>query len=177
MTADFAKHRGIRRARWIPIVATLFLISQLVGLRVRDIEHLQYAVTLVGISYGGVFGLLPTIIIEWFGMGMYSRSFLSELQELTYPPEPLHRRRIIDSSLLRELGPYFSISACSGEYFLDGLWAGLRCKFIIQRGRDGLPRRSAMLFHEFVRDRLGLLLRVDLGPCGCETGPEVQIAF
>ena len=34
-----------------------------------------------------------------------------------------------------------------------------------------------MLFHEFVRDRLGLLLRVDLGPRGRETGPEVQIAF
>jgi hypothetical protein len=79
----------MRRAQCISIVAVLFFISQLVGLRVRDIEHLQYAVMLVGISYGGVFGLLPTIIIEWFGMGMHNRSFLSELQELTYPSEPL----------------------------------------------------------------------------------------
>lgn len=69
VTADFGKHRGVRRAWCISIVATLFLISQLVGLGVRDVEHLQYAVILVGISYGGVFGLLPTIIIEWFGMG------------------------------------------------------------------------------------------------------------
>jgi len=69
VTADFAKHRGIRRARCTSIVATWFLISQLVGFGVRDIDHLKYAVILVGISYGGVFGLLPTIIIEWFGMG------------------------------------------------------------------------------------------------------------
>ena len=71
------------------MVATSFLISQLVGLRVRDIEHLQYAVILVGISYGGVFGLLPTITIEWFGMGMHSRSFLSEFHELTHLSEPV----------------------------------------------------------------------------------------
>ena len=79
----------MRRAWCISMVAMLFLVSQLVGLGVRDIEHLQYAVTLVGISYGGVFGLLPTITIEWFGMGAYSCSFPSELQELTPPSEPL----------------------------------------------------------------------------------------
>jgi len=73
--ADFTKHRGMRRAWCIPTVATSFLISQLVGLRVRDIEHLQYAVTLVGISYGGVFGLLPTITIEWFGMAHFSENW------------------------------------------------------------------------------------------------------
>ena len=66
------------------IVATSFLVSQLVGLCVQDVEHLQYAVILVGISYGGVFGLLPTIVIEWFGMGTHSRSFLSEQRWLTY---------------------------------------------------------------------------------------------
>ncbi|KAF9648611.1 hypothetical protein BDM02DRAFT_2236725 [Thelephora ganbajun] len=26
---------------------------------------------LVGISYGGVFGLLPTIVVEWFGMAHF----------------------------------------------------------------------------------------------------------
>ena len=61
----------MRRARCISIVAVTFLISQLAGLCVRDIEHLQFAVALVGISYGGVFGLLPSIIIEWFGMGAH----------------------------------------------------------------------------------------------------------
>ena len=59
----------MRRAWCIAIVAASFLISQLVGLGVRDIEHLQYVVALVGASYGGAFGLMPTIIIEWFGIG------------------------------------------------------------------------------------------------------------
>ena len=79
MTADFGKHRGMRRAWCISIVATCFFISQLVGLCVQDIKHLQYAVTLVGISYGGVFGLLPTITIEWFGIGAHNCLFLFEL--------------------------------------------------------------------------------------------------
>ena len=85
VAADFADHRGVKRVWGISVVATIFLISQLVGLLVRDIEHLQYAVILVGISYGGVFGLLPTIVIEWFGLGTHSLSSLSELQELTCP--------------------------------------------------------------------------------------------
>ena len=71
ITADFVNHRGIRRAWCFSIVATSFLISQLLGLLVEEIEHLQIAVVFVGLSYGGVFGLLPTIIIEWFGMGPY----------------------------------------------------------------------------------------------------------
>ncbi|KAF9652133.1 MFS general substrate transporter [Thelephora ganbajun] len=75
VTADFGKHRGMRRAWCISLVAISFLISQLVGLRVQDIEHLQYAAMLVGISYGGVFGLLPTIIVEWFGMAHFSENW------------------------------------------------------------------------------------------------------
>jgi len=75
VTADFVKHRGMRRAWCIAIVATSFLISQLVGLGVQDIEHLQYVVALVGLSYGGVFGLLPTIIIEWFGIAHFSENW------------------------------------------------------------------------------------------------------
>lgn len=71
VTADFANHKGIRRAWCLSITAVSFLISQLVGLWVQDIDHLHLAVALVGVSYGGVFGLLPTIIIEWFGMGAY----------------------------------------------------------------------------------------------------------
>jgi hypothetical protein len=54
------------------LVAASFLVSQLVGLRVREIERLQYAVVLVGISYGATYGLLPIIVIEWFGIGLCS---------------------------------------------------------------------------------------------------------
>jgi hypothetical protein len=84
VTADFWNHRGTRRAWCLSVVAITFLISQLVGLRVQDIKHLRYAVTLVGISYGGVFGLLPSIVIEWFGMRAYIRLFLSKPHELIY---------------------------------------------------------------------------------------------
>ena len=62
----------MRRVRCISIVATSFLISQLVGLCVQEIEQLQYAVFLVGISYGAVFGLTPIIVLEWFGLGLYN---------------------------------------------------------------------------------------------------------
>lgn len=74
VTADFAKHRGMRRVQCISMVAVSFIVSQLVGLRVRDVERLQYAVILVGVSYGAVFGLMPIIVIEWFGMGASPRS-------------------------------------------------------------------------------------------------------
>ena len=66
----------MRRAHFISIIATSFLLSQLVGLGVQHVEHLQYAVSLVGMSYGATFGLLPIIIIEWFGMGLYSSFFI-----------------------------------------------------------------------------------------------------
>ena len=89
VTADFAKHRGMRRTQCLVIVAVSLLVSQLVGLRVRDIEQLQYAVMLVGISFGGIFGLIPTIVIEWFGMGLCSPLFLLKPQELTNSPESL----------------------------------------------------------------------------------------
>ena len=69
LTADFVNHRGMRRIRCLSAVAASFLVSQLVALRIQDIKYLQYSALLVGISYGGVFGLMPTIIIEWFGMG------------------------------------------------------------------------------------------------------------
>lgn len=91
VTADFAKHKGTRRAWCISIVAMTFIISQLAGLCVRDIEHLQFAAALVGISYGGVFGLFPTIIIEWFGMGA---------QNPLFRPDPLGLTGFVKSSPL-----------------------------------------------------------------------------
>ena len=62
----------MRRTLCLSLVATSFFVSQLVGLRVREIEQLQYAVVLVGISYGALWGFIPIIVIEWFGIGLYS---------------------------------------------------------------------------------------------------------
>jgi hypothetical protein len=74
------------------MVATSLLISQLVGLGVQDIERLQYAVVLVGISYGALFGLTPIIVIEWFGIGPYTfycwKIVRGTNMPFGYPPSP-----------------------------------------------------------------------------------------
>jgi len=67
VTADFAKHKGLRSARLISGIAATFFISQLVGIIVQDVEYLQFPVFLVGISFGGTVGLVSIIVIEWFG--------------------------------------------------------------------------------------------------------------
>ena len=90
VVADFAKHKGMRRVWCISIVATAFLVSQLVGLCIRDVKHLQYAVALVGTSYGMTFALFPTIAIEWFGIGTHGRFSVNQPALLN-----LCRRRII----------------------------------------------------------------------------------
>lgn len=74
----------MRRIQWISALALSFFVSQLVGLLVQDNRQLQYAVILVGISYGALFGLIPTIVVEWFGIGLYSPLLPLELQKLTH---------------------------------------------------------------------------------------------
>ena len=86
-TADFANHRGVRRIQCFSIVAAFFLVSQVVGILAQDNQQLRYAVILVGISYGAVFGLSPIVVLDWFGIGPCNRLCLPELQRLTYPSD------------------------------------------------------------------------------------------
>ena len=66
---DFVKNRmGLRRAYCISLVAVFFFTSQLVAMSIVDVKVLWKASLLVGFSYGSLFGLFPTIIIDWFGM-------------------------------------------------------------------------------------------------------------
>lgn len=66
---DFAKRQiAVRRAYCISLVAMLFFISQLVAMTIVDVKELWKASLLVGFSYGAMFGLFPTITIDWFGM-------------------------------------------------------------------------------------------------------------
>ena len=82
------------RSYCICVVAFLFVVSQVIATQVEEIEGLWYASALLGLAYGGVFGLFPTITIEWFGLGpsfelsaprshflimCFRRSFLGEL--------------------------------------------------------------------------------------------------
>lgn len=70
IAADVTKSR-LRRPRsfCLTLVASLFIISQVVLLREDDVHTLWIASALLGLAYGSLFGLLPTICIEWFGMG------------------------------------------------------------------------------------------------------------
>ena len=66
---DFVKNRmEVPRTYCISLVAMLFFISQLVAMSIVDVKELWKASLLVGFSYGAMFGLFPTITIDWFGM-------------------------------------------------------------------------------------------------------------
>jgi len=73
---DFVKNRiGARRAYCISLVATLFFFSQLVAMSIVDVRELWKASLMVGFSYGAMFGLFPTITIDWFGISHFSENW------------------------------------------------------------------------------------------------------
>jgi MFS family permease len=68
--ADFAKHRyEWRRSYFIGLVCLTFIVSQVVLYNVSSVHTLWLPSALLGLGYGGMYGLFPTIIIEWFGLG------------------------------------------------------------------------------------------------------------
>ena len=67
--ADITKAKlRLPRSFCIVLVATMFVISQVACYSILDIEHLWRASALLGLAYGGLFGLFPTLTIEWFGL-------------------------------------------------------------------------------------------------------------
>jgi hypothetical protein len=50
-------------------MSALFVLSQLSLVAISDVRHLWIASVLLGFAYGCWFGLMPTISIEWFGLG------------------------------------------------------------------------------------------------------------
>lgn len=68
--ADLVKSRlHYPRSFCITLVASLFILSQAVLYTMDDVRHLWIASALLGLAYGSLFGLFPTICIEWFGLG------------------------------------------------------------------------------------------------------------
>lgn len=68
--SDFAKNRlRIRRSGCISLVAFLFVISQIMAMTTDDVTDLWKASLALGLAYGSLFGLFPTIAIELFGIG------------------------------------------------------------------------------------------------------------
>jgi len=76
IAADTTKSRlRVPRSFCLPLVATLFILSQLVLMAIGDVGHLWMASVLVGFAYGCWYGLLPTISIEWFGLAHFSENW------------------------------------------------------------------------------------------------------
>ncbi|KAI9512757.1 MFS general substrate transporter [Russula earlei] len=76
IVADTAKSRlRVPRSFCLPLVTTLFILSQLSLLAIGNVRHLWIASGLVGLAYGCWFGLLPTISIEWFGIAHFSENW------------------------------------------------------------------------------------------------------
>ena len=56
------------RSYSLVFVSFLFFISQVVAANEDRIDNLWIASTLLGLAYGSVFSLFPTVCMEWFGM-------------------------------------------------------------------------------------------------------------
>lgn len=50
------------------LVASLFILSQTVALYTTDVGSLWIVSSLLGLAYGGLFGLAPVVCLEWFGL-------------------------------------------------------------------------------------------------------------
>ncbi|KAI0059338.1 MFS general substrate transporter [Artomyces pyxidatus] len=75
-TADFVKSRLQRpRSYCLTLVAGLFILSQAIMLSVEDVQSLWLASALLGLAYGSLFGVMPTISIEWFGLSHFSENW------------------------------------------------------------------------------------------------------
>lgn len=69
MIADSTKnHFKLPRSFCMSFVSMLFIVSQITVFMIDDVQHLWKGSVLLGLSYGMLFGLFPTITIEWFGL-------------------------------------------------------------------------------------------------------------
>lgn len=74
--ADFTKNRlSLRRTYCISLVALMFLVSQFMAISIADVHDLHKASAMLGFAYGSMFGLFPTITIEWFGIAHFSENW------------------------------------------------------------------------------------------------------
>ncbi|KAI0310364.1 major facilitator superfamily domain-containing protein [Amylostereum chailletii] len=76
LAADATKARArLPRSCCLALVAALFVLAQGVLLRTQDVAHLWVASAALGLAYGGLFGLLPTLCIELFGLAHFSENW------------------------------------------------------------------------------------------------------
>ncbi|KIR52421.1 hypothetical protein I315_05022 [Cryptococcus gattii Ru294] len=74
--SDFCKtHFRIRRIWALPLVACLFILSQLSALSTTHVQSLWIVSSLLGVAYGALFNVMPMLILEWFGMRHFSQNW------------------------------------------------------------------------------------------------------
>ncbi|KAK7053757.1 NmrA domain-containing protein [Favolaschia claudopus] len=74
--SDILKNRfGFPRSYSLLLVSSLFFCSQILAAQITDVTNLWKASTLVGLSYGTIFGLFPTVCIEFFGLLHFSENW------------------------------------------------------------------------------------------------------
>jgi hypothetical protein len=150
--ADLGKHRyEWRRSYFIVLICFTFIVSQIVLYNVSSVHTLWMASASLGLGYGGMYGLFPTIMIEWFGLGWFHLFkclfFLSTDKE----PRPLFsklgvpvsqlgvRRESIQSCLWKKPGRPLTTSGGCGR-------AIVAARGFTRRGfGSAMPRRPAML--------------------------------
>jgi MFS family permease len=76
VASDWTKSRySIGRIWFLPIVALMFIISQLTALHTTQVDHLWIVSTVLGFAYGSLFNVIPMLVLEWFGMAHFSQNF------------------------------------------------------------------------------------------------------
>ena len=76
IASDWTKSKfGIGRIWFLPIVASMFIVSQITALHTTSVQHLWIVSTLLGFSYGSLFNVVPMLVLEWFGMAHFSQNF------------------------------------------------------------------------------------------------------
>ncbi|TDL18446.1 MFS general substrate transporter [Rickenella mellea] len=76
LCADLVKNKlNAPRSFCMTLVSLLFIFSQLFATHVESVSSLWKASALLGLAYGGLFGLFPTLVIEWFGLSHFSENW------------------------------------------------------------------------------------------------------
>ncbi|KAL1688246.1 major facilitator superfamily domain-containing protein [Schizophyllum commune] len=76
LASDFVKTRlgRVRSVLLVGVALSLF-VSQVLAGNIDDPSSLWMATALLGFSYGSLFGVMPAVIIEWFGMVHFSENW------------------------------------------------------------------------------------------------------
>jgi len=113
LVSDFSKHTySLPRSYCLTLVSVMFLLSQLVTIGVTSISTLWIASLLLGLAYGSVFSLFPTVCLEWFGMRKHIHKMKAIQTSINQSP----------SSLLRKLGIPVHVPHSRSQSLLCHIW-------------------------------------------------------